>query len=60
MPFLDPLEDLVTRLDSNIPWRKKFSLEWTTAIRVVSNCKVAYYGKTFRHFLLERLSTWEI
>ena len=23
-----------------------------------SNCKVTYYGKTFRHFLLEHLSTW--
>ena len=25
-----------------------------------SNCKVTYYGKTYRHFLLERLNTWEL
>ena len=23
------------------------------------NCKVTYYGKTFQHFLLERLNKWE-
>lgn len=36
LEFLDPLADLVTCLNSNIPLKEKFSLEQSTAIRVVN------------------------
>ena len=44
--FLDPLVDLVTCLDSNIPSTKKFTPEQSTAIRVVTT----RLRQTFRQF----------
>ena len=48
MLFSDPLADLITCLDSKIPSRK--ILPGIVYRYTCSNCKVTYYGKTFRHF----------
>ena len=49
MLFLDPLADLLTCLDSKIPSRKKI-LSGIVYRYTCINCKITYYGKTFRHF----------
>ena len=59
MLFLDSLADLVTCLDSEIPLRKKSSLEESAAIRVVT-VRLLITEKRSDIFLLECLSTWEL
>ena len=49
MLFLDLLADLVTCLDSKIPLIKKI-LSGIVYRYTCRNCKVTYYGKTFRHY----------
>ena len=47
MLFLDPLAEWVTCLDSKIPSRILSGIVYRYTS---SNCKVTYYGKTFRQF----------